>query len=472
MMDERQSLEDELTSALGRAAAQAPAPPEDLVDRVGAGLRRRRYRRRGQAAGAAIAIVAIAGTTVAVPRLLPGAAEPGNGVAGQPADPPTGRQGADSVELPGFPGIPRPTTITPRPVAVERLWPGAVRRIPNRPAGKGGYKVDGVVDKNTLLVSTRYDPERSFDLALYDITTQKITPLTKVVTPRRVEQSTNYYAADFVVGDGHVGWSMGYQKNGKSLIDIWTVSVRGGAAKKAVTTEIPEQKDEGGIRLALADGKVFWSPEGSGGIYQAPITGGNSQLFPGVDTRGHHLLEWPWVGRPAPGSESTGNAYELIRNLNTGEVRRARLPKGVNWACGPTWCTGRAARPTGAGVATLRINGYGGIALQRRDGSGRRLLPHTFNEGPSSSEMIPEFDRFLEFMALPDDPSLPPLQDENIPPRRMLYDLETGKSARLPDPPANWDVEYVYSVFGSATYPLYIWPIEDGYLVVDLSAVN
>lgn len=440
-------LEDELRRTFAAAAGRAPVPPSSLVKQVDRGFRRHR-RRRGATVIATVAITAMAaGSTIAA--YGPTSAGDRTGVAtGAGTEP-----GVTTGPAREF----RKVKVTPKPI--KELWPKAVHEMPNRLADGRKYTPEAFVDDDTVLVSTESSFEKVDQLALLSLTTKKVTPVTRVVTPSQVEKSKDRaFASDFTVGDGHVAWWTGYNAGGTSSIQIWTVPLGGGNAKQVVNMKAPIQNQEGGVDgLTIAGGKVIWSIGGIGGVYRAPLTGGPMERYPGTDTRGYHIVTWPWVGKPSPqaviGSDETG--FGTLRNLQTGERLGAKLTPKIHWSCGPTWCVGAPQEGSGSAEA--------GLPVQRRNGTGHHLLPPDFPD-PTA---IPGLDRFVVLSTDDAPPGKAPSKSASV----VLYDLETGKAGDLdvkPEKDGSLSMRFIMNPANR----LYFSDVPGGYLIIDLSAIE
>jgi hypothetical protein len=439
-------LEAELRKTFATAATRAPSPAPDLLDQVSTGLRGRRRRRRTQTTLAVIATVAVAtGSTLVAQGLFPDEGTRPGGVAAGPGT--TDVREFRKVDLKNA-----------KPI--ENVWPEAVHKIPDRLPNGREFRPEAFVGGDGLLVSTESGTEKADRLSVYNLTTKTVTPGPEVVTPDKVKRSPDRtYASDFTVGDGRVAWWMGYSRNGKGFIEIWSAPLDDrGTAKPIVQMEAPTQDDGGGVdNLAIVGGKVIWSI-GGGGVYEAPVDGGRETRVP--DTEGYHLMMWPWIGTPGtpgtlPSDDKDAHAFETVRDLRSGERRKARLPAGFTWTCGVTWCRG---------FQRDRDADLGGIPVQRRDGTDGRLV-----QGEMMSPHGAGYDRFL--LVSPPVNSSPLAGRSRI--GQVLYDLETGTSADIGAGTSNPDGSFQVSAIQDPYAALLSVPTVKGeYFLINLAAIK
>ncbi|WP_043615171.1 hypothetical protein [Nonomuraea candida] len=338
------SIEDRLADAL-RARA------ESVVDD---GLPRELPVPRGRGprwAPAVVAVIVVITVVVAATALGTRTARPP-----EPAQRPTSTGQPATSERPK-------AYVGPLAPPVERVWPAAVHVIPATGPGGRVFKPDVFVTGRVVvgrgLTRNRLDGIWSYDVGRRVFT--RIAPL----------RDGNVMNSPVVVGDGVVAW----QAFDDGETQIWAAPLTGGAPR--LVTSFPAVRSENryeGIDLAIAEGMAVWSPPG-GGVHRVPLTGGRPEQLPG--SKGHHLLEWPYAGRPEPempiGRPGTRPMEQLL-DLRTGKVTsRARHPSGRDaWlGCGVTWC-------------------YDMIESWRRDGTGLRKLP-----GQSSGAPGPSAGRFV-----------------------------------------------------------------------------
>lgn len=399
-----EELEAALRRTLADAAERAPkAPPgigrEPRVRRAPRGYTR-------MALVAAAVAVAIGGATIGG-RTLPHGSKS------------SGRHPAAAVS----PRLHRPKAVAAPPI--QNVWPKAAHRLPRTLNGRA-YLPEGVIDDHTILISTEARFEVADVLYAYDLRTHATRQITRIVTP----PNTTAYASGFTIGSGYVAWWLA----GDYGTEIWAAPLSGGQARlvSRQNTRIPSQ-------LAVSGKTVFWSPEGTGGIYQAPVTGGGTtRETPG--SRSTYVLSWPWIGSP-PGLRMTnakGVAFANVKNVVTGETRSARLTDPGTWNCGVTWCVG-----AGPDFVT---------EVQRRDGSGRRAIPG----GGSTAQSPPLLDRFVVI---------------GVPGGSVaVYDLRTGRMGDLGIERSKGGTVRVTLPLDPANR-LYYTTTKDGYVIVDLGAI-
>lgn len=428
-------LEEALRGALKTAAQHAPPPRQDLLHRV---ARRHRTRRRNRAAlAAATMLVVLAGSGVIAATI--GAAE----------DPVHPSIHPSAAALPAV----RPA----RPVAVERLWPEAVRSVPERlPNGRKFHPIT-LLDAETVLVSTESSFEKADQLLTYRIPTRQMMSVTSIVTPA----DATTFASDFTAGDGHVAWWLARKAKGGVTMEVWAAPLAGGGPRKVSAIAAGADDDTGLSRLAIAGDQVIWSQTqpASGepdAIYQAPLSGGPGRKVAGTD--GYQLVAWPWIGRPA--ADRTGDRrgqviFKSLLNAQTGERRTASISdSAAAWRCGLTWCIG----DTTAGTATLQSPTS---LVQRRDGRGGRTLPDTGVGG--TPDELPAYDRFMTYVG-PVNGARSDVQG------LMLYDLNTGKVADLGSRSSNQQGLAFMTITDPANR-LYVVERKDSYTLIDLASV-
>ncbi|GAA2755848.1 hypothetical protein [Actinopolymorpha rutila] len=370
-------VENQLVRSLEAAAGRAPAPEPGLLNHLERKGRRRQQRAQVALAGGA-ALAVIAGSAVA----LNVREEPGNtnlAPAGVPA--------AATKK-------PDPAPNNPAAKPIEQLWPGAVHSIPNRLPDGRKFRPQTMVDSHTVLISVDAGFEQAGELRLYDLTNRTSRKVTTVPTPK----NARIFASDFTVGEGHVAWWTASDDNGQTSIELWAAPLAGGD-----TYRVAQVYAEDGVQpmsVTIDNGEVYWSLK-KGGVYQAPLSGGDAELLKGTEKSA--LVQWPWVGSPLqktmlPSGTDVPDevAYETLRNVKTGEVRTAAKRSGV-WTCRVQWCVGYSKE---------------GGAAQRRDGTGRRELDAVRTS--LGFGIQPARDRFV---LLPGAKS-------------VIYDLESGKAGR------------------------------------------
>ncbi|MEV0231990.1 hypothetical protein [Nonomuraea sp. NPDC050786] len=276
---------------------------------------------------------------------------------------------------------------TSRPVPVSKLWPRATHVLPQKLPNGLAYRPEAFLDERTLLARTGKGDTVWWS---YDVRSGTVKRLVAFVPPPRTD-----YTSSVVVGSGRLVWYTVSWGTVKGLLDIWTAPVTGGTARKV--TSIRQTMKYGDIDLMTVVGdKVVWSRGIEGGLYRAPLSGGDPARIPG--TKRYHLLQWPWAGisgaRPdeLPDSRFT---FQRLVNVLTGERRDARTGTA---SCSLTWCVNHQAQ-----------------AL-RRDGSGRRTLPaNPLPPGP------PALDRFIVLRQ----------SSSRADNRLYLYDLKTHRTGDL-----------------------------------------
>jgi hypothetical protein len=402
------SIERELTRTLNVAAGRAPRPEPGLLDQVE--QRRRRRARRAQIAVATGAVLAVAGGSA----LTFGT---------------SGLSGRDTTFTPADPPISRPARAKPDELAAEPIqavWPAAVHDIPNRLDDGRKFWPHTMVDDHTLLVSIDASFENAGELWLYDIEDRTARKVTTVRTPK----DATVFASNFTVGEGHVVWWIARPDNGKAAVELWAAPLRGGKAHL-----VSRVQAEGGVEglIAIEGSMVHWSLSG-GGVYRAPLTGGDAELLEG--TQEATLVDWPWVGSPVrslrSGTMPDEITYRTLRNLETGEERVATERDGA-WTCRVRWCVGST--------------NHGG-AVQRRDGSGRREVGSVMTTMTYGNQ--PARDRFVL------------VEGRN---RSVIYDAASGKAGRVAALDGGG-----FRLMGDER--LYFVETKKGYQVVDLAAIE
>ncbi|WP_345482699.1 hypothetical protein, partial [Actinopolymorpha pittospori] len=332
-------VEHQLVRTLEAAAGRAPTPEPGLLDQLERRSRRRRQRAQVALAGAAVLAV-VAGSAVALGLSQPS----GQSATLAPAGPSTER----STE-PGPKGVGVPVE------PIEKLWPDAVHNIPNRLPGGEKFRPQTMADDHTVLVSIDAGFENAGELWAYDLTDKTARKVTTV----RKSKNTTIFASNFTVGEGHVVWWTSGVDEGKPVTEVWGAPLAGGAAYRVGKVNSGSGVQQ--MAIAISGQKVFWSLR-DGGVYQAPLSGGEAKLIDGTQKFG--LVQYPWVGSPVPKLESySGEApdaldYRTLRNLETGEERTAAARDG-SWTCRVQWCVG-----------SMNDSGF----VQRRDGTGRREI--------------------------------------------------------------------------------------------------
>jgi hypothetical protein len=374
-------------------------------------IARRRRRQRAQVAIVAATILAVAGLSAVATR----------GVSGDP--PPVNKATASPRPL--------PTVALPPATPVEKLWPRAATKLPAKLPNGRKYFPETFVDDHTLLVTTWSSFEKTDAVWLYDTETRRLRTVAQVTTPPKATT----FASGFAVGDGSIAWWTARRDKGQTVADIWAAPLNGGGQHRVATTPAGKDSDGGIERLVIARGRAIWSLStfssgARGGVFTAPLTGGEPAEISGTD--GYHIMDWPWIGTPGGRlGAPDGVAFRELRNVETGEQRTAKVGPG-RWSCGLTWCASGTDH---------------GQVLMRRDGSGGRLLPGGWTPMPEIAG-----DRFV-LMA----------QRKTI----QLYDLHTGRLADLGPPREPGTYRIIEPEAG-----LYWMDRADGYLVVNLAAIG
>jgi hypothetical protein len=299
-----QQLEQELQRVLRDATASAPRMDHDFVGQLDRRDRRRR-RARLQIVGASVAAVVVLGGVGIAPRVLPKAAQ-------------------------------EPQMAAPRSGPVAKVWPKAFHRIPVKLEDGRSFSPRTFLDERTLLVSAATPKAQTTSTTLYryDLETQAIKKIADV--PDKRELGGLVVAGDWIL------WSdVGMKVQPDPA--IWAVPKAGGTPHKVA--QLPRRNDprEGRVeRIALDGETVYWSYLDTDlAIQRAPLSGGAPADVP--DTKGYHIVSWPWVGTPGPartGSSARSQlVYRDLRNVTTGETKSAKAQSGT-LECHVTWCVG------------------------------------------------------------------------------------------------------------------------------------
>ncbi|WP_283136357.1 TolB family protein [Rhizohabitans arisaemae] len=371
-------VEDILRRALNQAAGQAPRAPGTLAAHVAGRSRTRRTRARILVAAVAVVVVA-GGGTVALNAsgvtALPGFG-PAGGQQAVPVDPSAGPDPSTSPDTAVFPPVytdpptdpvERENTAVGNPVPavagrqpIEKVWPQAVRKIGDKlPDGREFFPV-GFLDDGTLMVRTEKSYANTNELLAYDLDTDTVRKIADVPAP----DGPRGYAVGFSIGGGHVAWWMNPDRG---TVDLWVAPLSGGQARKVASYQ--EQPAEDGLyhrleHFSIAGDRIVFSVGGDG-AFTVPLGGGTVE--PVADTKGLHILRWPWVGRSPYLSLQVGRpehpVFVDIRNVETGETRTAKVGPGEMLSeCGLLICQGG------------KTVGY--KPFQRfRDGSQQKTLP-------------------------------------------------------------------------------------------------
>jgi len=403
-------LEKALAGTFARAAAQAPTASPDFIRSVTARQARRRRAHVAMLAAAAAVIVVVAGTVV------------GTRVFG-----PTERLAAPAATPTSSLAARTPPVVDKIAPTIRGIWPGAVHTVPRTlPNGKE-FNPDAVVDGRVVVGMARQKMVTDgVDIWSYTLTTRRFARIARF-TPSGVGSVPTALVGDGVVV---VRWT---SRSGAE--EVWSVPITGGEPRKVTSLAVTRPGDtfSRGLTAEVADGKVLLNPW-QGGVYQAPLSGGEARLIPG--TRGYHLLRWPWAVRPEAGSELAGWSARppgrRLLDLRDGSRHdAANLPRGLEWKCGVTWCIG------------------GGTAL-RRDGTGARVVPgvayRAYYGGDvfSVSQTAKDGKRAM-----------------------AIFDPATGRTGSLPYPPGQKRYPTMYS---QDDLMYYKWGKQ--WLIVDLTAIR
>ncbi|MEV4353658.1 hypothetical protein [Nonomuraea sp. NPDC049625] len=372
-------LEDDLSRVLGRAAEGAPQAPIGFPGRIAARSRRRRT--RTQALVAAVAMV-IVGVTV---------------------------RGIDGAQV----------AQTRLPAPVEKVWPGAVWKIPRQLPGVPDFRPAIFIDDRTVLLWTEKSGERADAIYAYDLGTGRT---------RKIADVPSAYA--FTVGAGRIVWQT-IDRNDHTR--FWSVPVSGGKPA-AIDTGGPVKAR--GEKLTVVGDRVAFSLV-QGGVFTFPLRGG--RVTPVAGAERHHILRWPWVATPSEYTQDREPSFRELLNAETGQASRAVVRPGERYVrCGVTTCVGM--RPDDTRFYRLR------------DGSRERDLP-------GSSVLGLGDDRFMAA----DPPGAAGGQ--------VLLDLATGKQGDLGLRPSDkgrmTGVEPGILDGGLVSYAL-----KDQYVIIDLARIH
>ncbi|MGH3742453.1 MAG: hypothetical protein ACRDT1_14165 [Micromonosporaceae bacterium] len=309
-----------------------------------------------------------------------------------------------------------------------------------------------------MLVTTESRFEKSDELWIIDLRAKRAHRLARLPEPHKNQK---LFASRFTVGSDHVVWWDSYTDGDQSYTRIWKVALNGGQPNlvSTVTGSYGTADPVMGDRLTVHGNTVYFSHGIAGGVRKVSLSGGDAIAVP--NTKGYHLLQWPWVATPGltfkgeppchlgpdnqpqcPGRggelDMSADVLTTIRNLETGEERKAVVPEGVvGVACHVTYCTGSKDNRS---------------VMFKRDGSALRNLP-----GQRPVDSMPTMDRFLVLRNGKD---------------YHLYDLKSGKSGEL-DPDQQPNGGRMVPMSWAPDARLLCWTINGkSYAIMDLAAIK
>ncbi|MEJ3742433.1 hypothetical protein WEI85_03945 [Actinomycetes bacterium KLBMP 9797] len=328
-------LEQELTRTLTAAVGAGPRPDEEFVGRVH--RRQRQRRRRTVLVAACTAVLVMIGGGAAVGTLMSGSGD------------------AEFAErIPDLDHL----------KSMEEVWPDAIRRIPGKLPGGGGYMVGAILDDNRYLVA-RTDESGGvsnwlgpfvFDVAQGTVRQLADTKLYGAMTPGI---ASGFLPA--VAGDQAV-WLVNGVRDGQRIVWEWWAAPLDGSAPARRLTSI----ETSSITMAqhvVTDDAIYWEDfQGREPVlHRLPLSGGEPEVVPG--SQGYGLgPRWPWLTPKTNGFEEQRGG--TLWNLVTGErLSWTANPKTKHVSCDRVACYGQSAG--GVGV------------IQRLDGTGYREVPGT-----------------------------------------------------------------------------------------------
>ncbi|MGP4105078.1 hypothetical protein [Nonomuraea sp. KM90] len=401
------NIEDRLRETLdGMAREEEPPPPAHFLSRLSTTVKR--PSRLVPLVTAAAVVMLLIVSTLLIQQIVPRDGEPS-----EPAD--------------SFP-----------PAPVERVWPGAVHSLPKKLRNGLSFRPELFIDARTLLVRTgKGDSADPAVLWTYDVASGRVSRLVAPIPPARTD-----YTSPIVVGNGRLVWYTVSWGKVKGALDIWAAPVGGGAVHKVTT--IHQTMKYGDIDLLAVQGDtVVWSRGIEGGVYQAPLAGGEPRPVSG--TKQLHLLQWPWAAhsRRAKGDLSDPRpSFVQLVNVLTGEGRTVSERASV---CSLTWCLDRQSQ-----------------RARRRDGSGEHQLP-----GWPYFSATPALDRFIV---------LGPKDRIGTDVRLYLHDLATRRTGVLGGRVKNGSKaasEIMEATrIDHRTVHLLSFPLKDRQMVVNLTAIR
>lgn len=348
-------VEELLRRTFARAEARMPEMPPDLLRQAVESPGRRRRPILVLASVAAATGLVILVMSVLVWR----APEPQPAVSPQPVPAETVTQTPRAQKQ-------KPRTVEKIAPPVEQALASAVAVVPMKVPNGKDFTPKAFLDERTLLgyvAKKGYDPAPEWwSYSLDSRTFKRLAVLDFAVAPVQTP----------AVGEVMIAWFKIKDEN----VQILTIPVTGGTPRRVVS--FPAERDVDkvngdtvhGVRLAIGDGKIFWSSLKSGGVHHVPLSGGEPSFVP--DTEGLHLVRWPWVG---PSDERLRGVRNLL-NLSTGE----RPDDPARAVCDVTWCftEDQAVRRDGGKAADLpgrhprRIVGDRFVLLSQVDEQGRK----------------------------------------------------------------------------------------------------
>ncbi|MER6583977.1 hypothetical protein, partial [Nonomuraea sp. NPDC001023] len=152
---------------------------------------------------------------------------------------------------------------------VRQVWPGAVHEIPVTGPG-GRVFLPDVFVADRVVAGRGLTGNRLDGIWSYDLDKRAFTQVAQL-------QDVKVANEPLVFGDGYLVWSA--VRDDRS--EIWAVPVAGGVPQRiaALRAVLSSDNSYSGIRkLAVAGGMAVWSPP-DGGVYRAPLKGGNMSLI-------------------------------------------------------------------------------------------------------------------------------------------------------------------------------------------------
>lgn len=407
--------DERVVAAVRKHIATRPVPPPSL-DRIvaraeGADRPRRPSGWVLQAAAAAVAVV-VCGTVIAV---TVSRSERNTGVATV----------VSPDRIPNFARLAEP----------QKVWPHAVRRLPQKLPDGSVYAVADTTDGDDVLVVP--DGRAAGPMLL--------NPGSGAVRPVATASVTDGLSAPRVtaarVAGDRVVWFLQGRRAGNTVREAWSAPLAGGEATRLA--DLPASATGG--RAVLAGDSMIWEEYGPGQgqddvvIRRLPLAGGPVTEVPG--SRGYWLSTVPgWITTQYPGTpfgepERTGTLIEVATGRRLRWKANDEMESTV--ACGPEWCTG------------WTVGGY--AALQDLDGGGYVDLKQVGSLDPSLEGRL----------AL-----------GSLGQRSVVWDRGSGRAAMIPQEPPRGGLEPRFSALYSADprSPVLTWQATDGtYMMLDLT---